>query len=238
MLLGATLAGRFAIRAPADDAARQPFFESVFGGIWNFLNDRVLLTAAAVTILVYTGNTIASNLNLYTSSVLDAKPEQYAGLQNALRFGFKTGAGVLLGWLLTKTSPKHGIITTATIYVAALTWAMLASGKLYLVAFGLFGAGELVGVYAPNYILSASAPGEIRRNMAIVTIMMAPAAPAGALFGAISDHYGRIYGPATGYRVSFAVCAAVVSAVILLAIVALPARPRTAREAVEGLHRS
>lgn len=232
MLLGAALAGRFAVPLPAEDAERQPFFKSVFGGIWNFLNDRVLLTAAAVTIFVYTGNTIASNLNLYTSEVLEARPEQYAGLQNALRFGFKTAAGVLLGWLLTKTSPKQGIVTTAAIYVAALGWAMLASGKLYLVAFGLYGAGELVGVYAPNYILSASAPSDIRRNMAIVTMMMAPAAPAGALFGAISDHYGRIYGAATGYRVSFAVCAAVVIAGILLALVALPARPRTAREDV------
>lgn len=232
MLLGSVLAGRFAILLPANDAIRQPFFDSVFGGIWNFLNDRVLLTAAAVTILVYTGNTIASNLNLYTSEVLEARPEQYAGLQNALRFGFKTAAGVLLGWMLTKTSPKQGIVTTAAIYVAALGWAMLASGKLYLVAFGLYGAGELVGVYAPNYILSASAPSDIRRNMAIVTMMMAPAAPAGALFGAISDHYGRIYGAATGYRVSFAVCAAVVTAGILVALVALPARPRTAREDV------
>lgn len=238
MLLGAAMAGHFTVPLPDKDAERQPFFESVFGGIWNFLSDRVLLTAAAVTILVYTGNTIASNLNLYTSEVLEARPEQYAGLQNTLRFGFKTAAGVLLGWLLTKTSPKQGIVTTAAIYVSALTWAMLASGKLYLVAFGLYGAGELVGVYAPNYILSASAPGEIRRNMALVTMMMAPAAPAGALFGAISDHYGRIYGAATGYRVSFAVCAAVVSAGILLAFVALPARPRAVREAGEDAHRS
>jgi MFS family permease len=238
MLLGATLAGRFAISLPDEDAVRQPFFESVFGGIWNFLKDRVLLTAAAVTILVYTGNTIASNLNLFTSEVLEARPEQYAGLQNALRFGFKTAAGVLLGWLLTKTSPKQGIVTTAAIYVAALAWAMAATGKLYLVAFGLYGAGELVGVYAPNYILSASAPGEIRRNMAIVTMLMAPAAPAGALFGAISDHFGRIHGAATGYRVSFAVCAAVVSAGILVALVALPARPRAAREAGADARRS
>jgi MFS family permease len=140
--------------------------------------------------------------------------------------------------MLTKTNPKLGILTTAAIYVAALAWAMAAGGKLYLVAFGLYGAGELVGVYAPNYILSASAPGEIRRNMAIVTMMMAPAAPAGALFGAISDHYGRIYGAATGYRVSFAVCAAVVSAGILLALVALPARPRADRESGEGVNRS
>lgn len=234
MGLGAALAGCFTIPLPEEDAARQPFVDSVFGGVWNFLNDRVLLLAAVVTILVYTGNTISSNMNLYTSSVLGAEPAQYAGLQNALRFGFKTAAGVLLGWLLTRTSPKQGILTTATIYIAALGWAMLASGRWYLLAFGLYGAGELVGVYAPNYILSASAPGEIRRNMALVTMMMAPAAPAGALFGAISDHYGRLYGPATGYRISFSVCAAIICTGILIAAVALPAQPREARQQSKG----
>ena len=229
MAVGAVLAGRFNVPLPETDAVRQPFAASVFGGIWNFLNDRVLLTAAAVTILVYTGNTIASNFNLYTSKALGADPEQYAGVQNALRFGFKMAAGLGLGWVLTKTNPKTGILTTAAIYVAALGWAIAVSGPWYLVAFGLYGAGELVGVYAPNYILSASAPGEIRRNMALVTMMMAPAAPFGALFGKISDNYGKLYDPATGYRISFAVCAAIILAGILLALVALPARPRIAR---------
>lgn len=230
MGLGAALAGRFTVPLPKEDAVRQPFVDSVLGGAWNFLHDRVLLLAAVVTILVYTGNTISSNMNLYTSSALGAEPEQFAGLQNALRFGFKTAAGALLGWLLIRTSPKQGILTTAAIYIAALGWAILATGPWYLVAFGLYGAGELVGVYAPNYILSASAPGEIRRNMALVTMMMAPAAPAGALFGAISDHYGRVYDPATGYRISFAVCAAIIFTGISIAAIALPARPRAARQ--------
>ncbi len=229
LALGAALAARFVVPLPAADAVRQPFLESVFGGVWNFLHDRILLTATVVTILVYTGNTIASNLNLYTTAALGAEPAQYAGLQNALRFGFKTAAGFLLGWLLTKTNPKQGILVTAAIYVAALAWAMLARGPWYLVAFGLYGAGELVGVYAPNYILSASAPAEIRRNMALVTMMMAPAAPAGTLFGAVSDYYGRLYDPATGFRISFAACAAAILTGILLALFALPAWPRAAR---------
>ena len=226
--LGAVLAGRFIAPLPLKELDRQPFLRGVFGGIWNFVNNRVLLTAAVVTILLYTENTIPSNLNLYTKQVLGADPDQYAGAQNAWRFGCKAVAGLFLGWLLTKTNPKLGILVTAAIFLSALVWAMFASGLWYLAAFGLYGAGELVGVYAPNYILSASAPTEIRRNMALVTLLMAPAAPAGAVFGWIADYVGRVYGPAAGFKASFAVCAAVVAAGILLAIFRLPARPRSA----------
>jgi MFS family permease len=227
MALAAVLAGCFIIPLPVVEVGRQSFLQGVFGGIWNFVNDRVLLTAALVTILLYTENTIASNLNLYTKQALGADPDQFVGLQNAWRFGCKALAGLLLGWLLTRTNPKLGILLTAAIFLSALVWAMFASGLWYLAAFGLYGAGELVGVYAPNYMLSASAPTDIRRNMALVTLLMAPAAPAGAVFGWISDQVGRSHGPAAGFRASFAVCAAVMVAGILLAIFRLPARPRS-----------
>jgi MFS family permease len=117
---------------------------------------------------------------------------------------------------------------TTSLYVAAMGWALLVTGPWYLIAFGIYGAGELVGVYAPNYILSASRSGEIRRNMAIVTMMMVPAAPAGTLFGAISDHFGGRHGAATGFRISFAVCAAMMIAGIVLALLRLPRRPQEA----------
>ena len=69
----------------------------------------------------------------------------------------------------------------------------------------------------------------MRRNMALVTLMMAPAAPAASLFGAISDRVGRLYGPAVGFRTSFAACAGVMVLGILVAL-SLPARPEPAQE--------
>jgi hypothetical protein len=100
--------------------------------------------------------------------------------------------------------------------------------------FGIYGAGELVGAYAPNYFLSASRTEDMRRNMAFVTMMMAPVAPAGYLFGAISDVFGQRYGKTAGFQISFAVCAAIMAAGILLAVIALPARPGAAKEEPKG----
>jgi MFS family permease len=226
MVLAAYLCSRCVVPLPDREPSREPFLQGVFGGLWDFLNDRVLLAATVVTILVYTGNTIDPNMNLYTREALGRSPEQEAGLQLFLRFSFKAVAGLLLGWMLSRTNPKAGLLVTATLFLASVIWAMLASGTWYLVAFGLYGAGELVGVYAPNYMLSASRQSQIRRNMAFVTMMMAPAAPAGYLFGAISTYFGSVYSPALGFKLSFAVCAAIMAAGILIALLTLPARPQ------------
>ena len=190
------------------------------------LSNRILLWATIVTILVYTGNTIPSNMNLYSSVVLGESPENYAGLQNGLRFAFKMVAGAVLGWLLTRTNPKAGFLVTALIFVTAQLWAIGAVGKLYLIAFGIYGAGELIGVYAPNYMLSASRPEMMRRTMALATMLMAPAAPAGYLFGGIVDSLKQDYGAATAFRASFAVCAAIMVVGILLTMWMLPKNPR------------
>lgn len=197
------------------------------------LMQRVLLVATVVTILVYSGNTITSNMNLYTTYILDALPATYAGLQNTLRFAFKMVAGLLLGWLLTRTNPRAGLLATSAIFIAAQVWAIFATGQWYLLAFGLYGAGELVGVYAPNYILSASQPAEIRRNMAFVTMLMVPAAPTGYLYGTIADVVGKSQvtwfgvtnSAALGFQVSFAVCAALMSAGVVICVLLLPRRP-------------
>ena len=201
-------------------------FRSVF-------QQRTLLIATVVTILVYAGNVIPSNMNLYSSEALGDLPEKYAGVQNMLRFGFKVVAGMSLGWLLMRTNPRAGILATSSIFLAAMLWAMLVTGPWYLIAFGIHGAGELVGVYAPNYILSASRRDELRRNMAFVTMLMVPAAPAGYLYGAIVDGVKQagwtafgLSSVSLGFRLSFLVCALLILSGIVLAILFLPAKPK------------
>ncbi|MFO1093589.1 MAG: hypothetical protein U0992_09790 [Planctomycetaceae bacterium] len=196
----------------------------------DILSQRTLLIATIVTILVYSGNTIPSNMNLYSESALGDAPEKFAGLQNTLRFSFKVAAGLFLGWLLTKTNPRAGILTTAGIFVAAQVWAMWATGPVYLVAFGIYGAGELAGVYCPNYILSASRKEDYRRAMAFVTMLMVPAAPTGYMYGAIVDMLKPQYGAATAFRTSFVVCACMIAAGIILALALLPAKPQSTKE--------
>jgi len=55
---------------------------------------------------------------------------------------------------------------------------------------------------------------------------MAPAAPAGYLFGAIADRFAESGRAAAGFRWSFAVCAVIMAAGVVLAVVTLPNRPR------------
>jgi hypothetical protein len=202
------------------------------------LRQRVLLLATLVAILVYAGNVIPSNMNLYSAEALGDLPENFAGPQNMLRFGFKVVAGTVLGWVLTRTNPRVGILATAAIFLTAQVWAMIVTGTWYLVAFGLHGAGELVGVYAPNYIVSASRRDQLRRNMAFVTMLMVPAAPAGYLYGAIVDGVKQagwtawgMNSATLGFRLSFLTCALFILSGIVLAITMLPAKPRPETQA-------
>lgn len=207
------------------------------GFVWHFrsiLRHRVLLVATCVTILVYAGNVIPSNMNLYSQEALGDIPEKFAGQQNMLRFGFKVIAGALLGWILTRTNPRVGILATSSIFLLAQIWAMFITGPLYLLAFGIHGAGELIGVYAPNYIVSASRSDQLRRNMAFVTMLMVPAAPAGYLYGAIVDRFRQngwtafgLGSEALGFRASFLTCGLFILAGIVLAVTMLPAKPGT-----------
>lgn len=204
------------------------------------LQQRVLLLATLVTVLVYAGNVIPSNMNLYAKEALGDLPEKYAGVQNMLRFSFKVVTGAFLGWVLTRTNPRFGVLATSSIFLLAQVWAMFVTGPWYLVASGIHGAGELIGVYAPNYIVSASRRDQLRRNMAFVTMLMVPAAPAGYLYGAIVDTVKEagwtafgLNSTALGFRLSFLTCGLLILSGIVLALALLPAKPRPEALATE-----
>jgi hypothetical protein len=217
------------------------------------LRQRTLLLATLVTLLVYCGNMIPPNMNLYSSQVMKSTsnsppadavgaeatkeekgvPAEYAGIQNTLRFGFKMFAGIFLGWLLTRTNPRAGILVTSLIFLSSQIWALFATGPAYLVAFGLYGAGELVGAYAPNYLVSASSKKDLRKTTALMTMLMAPAAPIGYLYGSIVDLAQERNWTALGmtsaqfgFRMSFLVCALFIFSGIVLALAKLPKQPR------------
>ncbi|MES2793648.1 MAG: MFS transporter [Planctomycetota bacterium] len=219
MLIAAMISPLVVVPAMDEPTEREPFFR----GLWEFLTTPLLAKATLVTILLYVGNTVTANMGLYTEFVLDADPKNYTGYQLATRFFCKGVAGLFLGWVLAKSNPRAGILITGLIFVASQIWALFVPGVAYLFAFGLFGAGELVGVYAPNYLLSASSPRRLRQNMAYVTMMMLPAAPAGYLFGFIATNAGL--GPANNFRLSFVVCAGILIIGLILAVVLLPKRP-------------
>lgn len=226
MALAAFFSTRLVVPLPAQEIARRPFFPSVFGGLGVFLRRRVFLVITIVSILGFAFYSIGPNLNLYTKAAVGEEPEKLVGYQLALRYGFKGVCGLLFGWLLTRTNPKVGLLAPAFFGLAGVVWALLVPGWWFFLCFGLVGAGELFGVYSTNYILSASSGADTRRNMGFASLMMFPAAPAGALYGAVSDYVKGRASEAAGFRASFAVAIAFMVAAIVLAFVGLPARPR------------
>jgi hypothetical protein len=213
-------------RADAEaDVRRPPFLKGVFGGFGEFLGSRLIVFAALAYVLVYSGQQVMQNISLYTREALGASPEDYAGLQLTLRFGFKIAAGFFLGWLLVKTSPKALLQATAGLTFAGVLWALIVPGPAFLIAFGVLGAGELFGVYYPNYILDCSPRRHLRRNMVFTGMITVAVGFAPVLYGRISDTLGRS-NPRLGFQASFVTSLAILATAMLIVWLTLPAKPQ------------
>lgn len=211
-------ATRYIIPAPSTEVTREPLISGVLGGLGGFLKNRLLMLTTLAFLLVILGNTmILPSVVLYTKQVLGEEPQVYAGYQFALRFAFKMVAGLLLGWVLAKTYPRAGLLATTSLTLAGLLWALMVPGKWYLVCFGILGAGELYGVYYPNYLISSSPTARVRRNLAYAQLLALPASLTPVAFGWISDNFGL--------RHSIEIAAILSVCTILLVQLALPRRP-------------
>ncbi len=226
MGLASFLATRFLVPQPRLEVARQPFVAGVFGGLGQYLGNRLILLAVIASVLVYSGYDVMVNIALYTKEVTGQPTADYAGYQNSLRFGFKVVAGFTLGWLLTRTHPKAGMLATGSLCLAAVVWALMAPGEWFLLSFGIMGAGELFGIYYPNYILNCSPKSRMRRNMAFTSMMNLFAGLAPVLYGFISDRAGAAYGKKFGFQLSFLASIGLLVAALGIVLFTLPARPR------------
>ena len=187
MLLAAFVSTWFVVPLPEKEIERPPFVEGVFGGIGAYVRYRPTLLAGIATLLIACGYNIFPSFTLHTEAAVGELAEQYTGYQNALRFAAKVAAGLFLGWLLTRTNARAGMLVTCGFCLASVLWILVAPGYWFLVSFALMGAGELWGVYYPNYVLSSSAPSRMRRNMAITTLLYAPSAVAPVVYGRLGD---------------------------------------------------
>jgi hypothetical protein len=169
---------------------RPPWVASVFGGLSDYLRDRLLLLATAAYLLVYSGHEILQNLSLHAKLVLGGEATDYAGMQMALRFGFKIVAGFALAWLLVATNPRTLLVATTSLTLASVLWT-LALPQYCLIAFGILGAGELFGVYYLNYVERSSAPTQVRRNIGFASMATMLVGFAPIMYGAISDAFAR-----------------------------------------------
>ncbi|NLX99353.1 MAG: MFS transporter [Rhodopirellula sp.] len=218
MWLAAFLGSRAVLPPAGPEPATVSRIANIASGIRQYATHPLIMITATAYLLTYVGgNMILPNMALYVREVTDELPETYSGLQMLLRFSFKIAAGFALGWIVTRTHPKAGLLVTTGICLLGVMWALVIPGKWYLLSFGLIGAGELFGVYFPNYIVTCSAPNRIRENVAYTTLLTFAVGFAGGAFGMIADTFGL--------RTSFVVASAILAVAITLVAIALPNMP-------------
>ncbi len=215
----AALLGSLAVLPPASpEPETVSRVASIWGGIKQYATHPLIMVTATAYLLTYIGgNMILPNLSLYIRDVTGELPETYSGLQMVLRFSFKIVAGFALGWIVTRTHPKAGLLVTTGVCLLGVLWALTVPGRWYLLSFGLLGAGELFGVYFPNYIVTCSAPSRIRENVAYTTLLTFAVGFGGGGFGVIAELFGL--------RTSFIVASVILAAALMLVAAALPDTP-------------
>lgn len=201
---------------PMSPATPQATLREILAGLRQFIRNRSVLFAAVIYVLVYSGNTVMSNVSLHVKDVLGPDVDTL-GIQTFLRFGFKAAAGAGLGWLLATVNPRATLITTTSILLLGVAWTLASSGWWFMLAFGVMGAGELFGAHFPNYVTTASEKPFVRLNMAYLSLLSVLIGFSSVAFGEISDRFGR--------RASFEVAAGLLVAALLLIALLLPADP-------------
>ena len=192
----------------------------ILHGLKSYFLNPLILTAAIGFLLTYSGTMIMNNMSLYARETLGEAPENYAGIQLALRFGCKSVMGFGLGWLVTRMHARASLIATTSICIAGIAWALFVPGQWYLLGFGLLGAGELFYVYYLNYIVSSSPPERMRENTAYTNLMTVMIGIMPIVYGLVSDRYGL--------RASFVVAIGILTLALILVQSRLPKQPQTA----------
>ena len=202
--------------ADSESAAGLQWKEILTGLRAYFLNPLIVIAAIGF-LLTYSGTMVMNNMSLYARETLGEAPEKYAGIQLALRFGFKSLMGFGLGWLVTRMHARASLMATTSICIAGIAWALFVPGKWYLLGFGLLGGGELFYVCYLNFIVSCSKPERMRENTAHTTLVTVTIGIMPILFGLLSDRYGL--------RASFVAAIGILVLALVLVQTRLPKQP-------------
>ncbi len=175
---------------PVEQERREPFSKYLVTSVKSFVQSRTLTSLWLAYFFWRLTISAMPNLSLYSRVVLGGDPKQFSGIIMALRFGFKSAGGFLLGVIAMRKGIRAPLVTTVLLLAAAIVWGWSVPGYAYLMAFGLMGAGELGGAYFPNYAVSVSSASSGVRNLSLLTLV-APVSSAGpALHGALTDWSG------------------------------------------------
>ena len=226
MLLIAFVASGYHVSIPPGVEQRQLFFPFVFGGLWDYVRQRRFYMLIITYVVCQAAWYCYTNASLNVRDALGIEPKSVAGTIQALRFGGKMIAGLLLGLLVARRGAKAGAVATTVITALAVLSLFGFKGERYLFAFALFGAGELAGLYYPNYNVSASRPQFVKRNASLFALV-------GLLIGFLPTGHGRL-ADNWGFQTSFkaALIAGLVAILLVLALPHLPpAKARAASDA-------
>jgi MFS family permease len=202
---------------PLEEEPRPAFWVYITESLKSFMQVRAMVLLWMSYVLWYSTLNAMPNLSLYTREAMGRDPKDFSGFIMALRFGFKCLAGWGLGWIAIRWGARAPVTASVLLLAGAVLWAWIVPGHLYLLAFGLLGAGELGGAYIPNYALAISPPAAGARNLAILMLATPVSGLAPPIHGALTDYFGF------SASFTFAIATALVS---LWLILRLPSQPQ------------
>jgi len=215
MVAIAILNSRYQMVAVKEES-QPPLLPYLWRSIRSYWSVRILLIAWFAYLFWYLTLNAMPNLTLYAREALGREPQELSGWMMALRFGFKCLGGLLLGIISVRWGGRAPLFACVGLVGAAVLWAWLVPGHLYLLAFGIMGAGELGGVYFPNYIISISSAAAATRNLAIHSLVSPLSSIGPALHGGLADLYGF---PAS---FSFGLTASILALILVLGLSSKP----------------
>lgn len=208
LLISAIFVSRMQL-ADAFDEPKPPLFTYLGEAMRAVAGYRPLLLICCVATIHNLGMSVLPNLALYGSQRTGHAVGELVGFMMAIRFGAKSIAGGLFGFLAEKRGTPAALIALDVFLLAAMIVGSFATGYSYLVAFALVGGAELAGVYHPNYCLSISRTETGARNLSVLIIISTLASIGGTVNGLLSD--------LVDFRASFAFAA--LCAVVCLALI-------------------
>jgi MFS family permease len=169
----------------------RPSFSRLFTGAFrSFLGNRELrFLWLACFFWCCTWNSMPS-LSLYSRHIVGSSHQDVSGLIMAVRFACKSLMGFVLGTLALRFGIRMPLLAATLLSAAGVLWVWVMPGYLFLVAFGLLGAGELGTPYFNNYVVSVSNVADGARNLALINFATAAAAASPVIYGLLIDHFG------------------------------------------------
>jgi hypothetical protein len=125
-------------------------WKEILTGLRAYFLNPLIVTAAIGFLLTYSGTMVMNNMSLYARETLGEAPEKYAGIQLALRFGFKCLMGLgLVGLTKLNAGPRRLDLYRGD------RLGTVRSGQVVSARHGLLG-GAAVLCLLPEYIVSCS----------------------------------------------------------------------------------